>query len=183
MGELFRFLKVFPAFGSHISQSNYSQGEFSCLLLSMVGCGECFFLPFFFLNNVSCSISHGQKRSALCCQWETSSLEFLCKTFRSRCTCVIQMCNCYSSLCVSGVCECSDFTTGMTCEHCQDGYYGNALIGTPGDCQPCPCPDRSSCAQIAETGQVFCTNCPAGQTGDMSFQLFKMNSIESKQSK
>ncbi|CAG5867641.1 unnamed protein product [Menidia menidia] len=66
---------------------------------------------------------------------------------------------------VSGVCDCSDFTTGMTCEQCLDGYYGNALIGTPGDCQPCPCPDRSSCVQIAETGQVFCTNCPAGQTG------------------
>ncbi|KAM7392591.1 hypothetical protein PAMA_007618 [Pampus argenteus] len=65
----------------------------------------------------------------------------------------------------TGVCECSDFTTGMTCEHCLDGYYGNALIGTPGDCQPCPCPDSTSCAQIAETGQVVCTNCPPGQTG------------------
>ncbi|XP_035524349.1 laminin subunit gamma-3 isoform X2 [Morone saxatilis] len=53
----------------------------------------------------------------------------------------------------------------MTCEHCLDGYYGNALIGMPGDCQPCPCPDRTSCAQIAETGQVVCTNCPTGQTG------------------
>uniref|UniRef100_A0A8D3AEZ2 Laminin, gamma 3 n=1 Tax=Scophthalmus maximus TaxID=52904 RepID=A0A8D3AEZ2_SCOMX len=65
----------------------------------------------------------------------------------------------------TGVCDCSDFTSGKTCEHCQDGYHGNALIGTPGDCQPCPCPDRSSCAQIAETGQVVCTNCPPGQTG------------------
>uniref|UniRef100_A0A8C7XR11 Laminin, gamma 3 n=1 Tax=Oryzias sinensis TaxID=183150 RepID=A0A8C7XR11_9TELE len=65
----------------------------------------------------------------------------------------------------TGMCECSHFTTGMTCEHCLPGYYGNALIGTPGDCQPCPCPDRSSCVQIAETGQVVCTNCPAGQTG------------------
>uniref|UniRef100_A0A4W6BL25 Laminin, gamma 3 n=1 Tax=Lates calcarifer TaxID=8187 RepID=A0A4W6BL25_LATCA len=65
----------------------------------------------------------------------------------------------------TGVCECSDFTTGLTCEHCLDGYYGNALIGTPGDCQPCPCPGRTSCAQIAETGQVVCTNCPPGQTG------------------
>lgn len=71
-------------------------------------------------------------------------------------------------LSVSGVCECSDFTTGMTCEHCLDGYYGNALIGTPGDCQPCPCPDRTSCSQIAETGQVVCTNCPAGRTGEMT---------------
>lgn len=65
----------------------------------------------------------------------------------------------------TGVCECLDFTTGMTCEHCLDGYYGNALIGTPGDCQACPCPGRTSCTQIAQTGQVVCTNCPAGQTG------------------
>ncbi|XP_023279771.1 laminin subunit gamma-3 [Seriola lalandi dorsalis] len=81
-------------------------------------------------------------------------------------TCV--PCNCHHhGTChpETGVCECSDFTTGMTCEHCLDGYYGNALIGTPGDCQPCPCPDRTSCAQIAETGQVVCTNCPPRQTG------------------
>ncbi|KAM6902929.1 laminin subunit gamma-3 [Xenentodon cancila] len=77
-------------------------------------------------------------------------------------------CNCHQhGTCdpETGVCECSDFTTGMTCEHCLQGYYGNAVIGTRGDCQPCPCPDHSSCAQIAETGQVVCTNCPAGQTG------------------
>uniref|UniRef100_A0A8C4NVY6 Laminin, gamma 3 n=1 Tax=Dicentrarchus labrax TaxID=13489 RepID=A0A8C4NVY6_DICLA len=81
-------------------------------------------------------------------------------------TCV--PCNCHKhGTChpETGVCKCSDFTTGMTCEHCLDGYYGNALIGMPGDCQPCPCPDRTSCAQIAETGQVVCTNCPTGQTG------------------
>uniref|UniRef100_UPI0037E9A314 laminin subunit gamma-3 n=1 Tax=Semicossyphus pulcher TaxID=241346 RepID=UPI0037E9A314 len=81
-------------------------------------------------------------------------------------TCV--PCNCHQhGTChpETGVCECSDFTTGMTCEHCLDGYYGNALIGTRGDCQPCPCPDRTSCAQIVQTGQVVCTNCPAGQTG------------------
>ncbi|XP_071322534.1 laminin subunit gamma-3 [Trachinotus anak] len=81
-------------------------------------------------------------------------------------TCV--PCNCHHhGTChpETGVCECSDFTTGMTCERCLDGYYGNALIGMPGDCQPCPCPDRTSCAQIAETGQVVCTNCPPGQTG------------------
>ncbi|XP_044031394.1 laminin subunit gamma-3 [Siniperca chuatsi] len=81
-------------------------------------------------------------------------------------TCV--PCNCHQhGTChpETGVCECSDFTTGMTCERCLDGYYGNALIGTPGDCQPCPCPDRTSCAQIAETGQVVCTNCPTAQTG------------------
>lgn len=84
--------------------------------------------------------------------------------------CVEELRNCYTLLSLSGVCECSDFTAGLTCEHCLDGYYGNALIGTPGDCQPCPCPDRTSCAQIAETGQVVCTNCPTGQTGEMDHQ-------------
>uniref|UniRef100_A0A8C6SND2 Laminin, gamma 3 n=1 Tax=Neogobius melanostomus TaxID=47308 RepID=A0A8C6SND2_9GOBI len=77
-------------------------------------------------------------------------------------------CNCHNhGTCHSetGVCDCSDFSTGLTCELCLDGYYGNALIGTPGDCQQCPCPDHTSCAQIAGTGQVVCTNCPAGQTG------------------
>ncbi|XP_031173603.1 laminin subunit gamma-3 [Sander lucioperca] len=81
-------------------------------------------------------------------------------------TCV--PCNCHQhGTChpETGVCECSDFTTGITCEHCLDGYYGNALIGTRGDCQPCPCPDRTSCAEIVETGQVVCTNCPTRQTG------------------
>nr|XP_057920257.1 laminin subunit gamma-3 isoform X2 [Doryrhamphus excisus] len=65
----------------------------------------------------------------------------------------------------TGICECSDFTTGTSCERCLDGYYGNALTGTPGDCQPCPCPGRSSCVLVTETAQVVCTNCPAGQTG------------------
>ncbi|XP_059214275.1 laminin subunit gamma-3 [Centropristis striata] len=81
-------------------------------------------------------------------------------------TCV--PCNCHQhGTChpETGVCECSHSTTGMTCEHCLDGYYGNPLIGTAGDCQPCPCPDHTSCAEIAATGQVVCTNCPAGQTG------------------
>ncbi|XP_035996258.1 laminin subunit gamma-3 [Fundulus heteroclitus] len=81
-------------------------------------------------------------------------------------TCV--PCNCHQhGTChpETGVCECSDFTAGTTCERCQEGYYGNALTGTPGDCQACPCPGRSSCAQIPETGQVVCTDCPAGQTG------------------
>ncbi|XP_021446264.2 laminin subunit gamma-3 isoform X1 [Oncorhynchus mykiss] len=65
----------------------------------------------------------------------------------------------------TGVCECADFTTGPTCERCLDGYYGNALIGTTNDCQTCPCPDHTSCAQIMEIGDVVCTNCPSGQRG------------------
>lgn len=72
------------------------------------------------------------------------------------------------------MCDCSDFTTGLTCEQCLDDYYGNALIGTSGDCQPCPCPDRTSCAQIAGTGQVVCTNCPTGRTGETSTNNVKL---------
>lgn len=65
----------------------------------------------------------------------------------------------------TGVCACTDFTTGRHCERCEDGYYGNALTGSPGDCLPCPCPDRTTCVQVPETGDVFCTNCPTGQRG------------------
>ncbi|RXN28697.1 laminin subunit gamma-3-like protein [Labeo rohita] len=64
-----------------------------------------------------------------------------------------------------GVCDCRDFTAGRHCELCEDGYYGNALTGSPGDCLPCPCPDRTTCAQVPETGDVVCTNCPTGQRG------------------
>ncbi|KAL7834633.1 hypothetical protein SRHO_G00288800 [Serrasalmus rhombeus] len=65
----------------------------------------------------------------------------------------------------TGVCDCTDFTTGPSCERCQDGYYGNPLTGSPNDCLPCPCPDRTACAQVPETGDVVCTNCPANQRG------------------
>uniref|UniRef100_A0A8C1U392 Laminin, gamma 3 n=1 Tax=Cyprinus carpio TaxID=7962 RepID=A0A8C1U392_CYPCA len=65
----------------------------------------------------------------------------------------------------TGVCDCRDFTTGHYCELCEDGYYGNALTGSPGDCLPCPCPDHTTCAQVPETGDVVCTNCPTGQRG------------------
>uniref|UniRef100_A0A9J8D9G8 Laminin, gamma 3 n=1 Tax=Cyprinus carpio carpio TaxID=630221 RepID=A0A9J8D9G8_CYPCA len=63
------------------------------------------------------------------------------------------------------VCDCRDFTTGRYCDLCEDGYYGNPLTGSPIDCIPCPCPDRTTCAQVLETGDVICTNCPAGQRG------------------
>lgn len=71
------------------------------------------------------------------------------------------------NVCVDpGVCECTDFTTGPACERCQDSYYGNALNGSPGDCEPCPCPSRTTCAQVPATGEVVCTSCPAGQRGE-----------------
>ncbi|KAI4893038.1 hypothetical protein NFI96_020157, partial [Prochilodus magdalenae] len=65
----------------------------------------------------------------------------------------------------TGVCDCRDFTTGPSCERCQEGYYGNPSTGSPTDCLPCPCPERSACAQVPETGIVVCTNCPANQRG------------------
>ncbi|XP_016298992.1 laminin subunit gamma-3-like [Sinocyclocheilus anshuiensis] len=65
----------------------------------------------------------------------------------------------------TGVCDCRDFTTGRYCDLFEDGYYGNALTGSPIDCTPCPCPDRTTCAQVLETGDVVCTSCPAGQRG------------------
>lgn len=115
--------------------------------------------------------SSAQRHSALC--WPRGNTPTVCEAAREAGRCarqprLIAALIALSHLCpsLSGVCECSDFTAGATCEYCQDGYYGNALIGTPGDCQPCPCPDRTSCAQIAETGQVVCTNCPRGQTGE-----------------
>uniref|UniRef100_A0A8C9W7T3 Laminin, gamma 3 n=1 Tax=Scleropages formosus TaxID=113540 RepID=A0A8C9W7T3_SCLFO len=66
----------------------------------------------------------------------------------------------------TGECQCRDFTTGPTCERCLDGYYGNALVGGPGVCQPCPCPGQTACAQVPQTGEVVCTNCPGGQRGN-----------------
>ncbi|KAJ8286885.1 hypothetical protein GJAV_G00044500 [Gymnothorax javanicus] len=65
----------------------------------------------------------------------------------------------------TGVCQCTDFTTGPACERCMDGYYGNALNGSRSSCQPCPCPEQSSCAQVPDSGEVVCTNCPPGHRG------------------
>lgn len=65
----------------------------------------------------------------------------------------------------TGVCKCTDFTTGASCERCQDGYYGNPLTGSPGACVPCPCPASSTCAQLPESEEVVCTNCPLWQRG------------------
>lgn len=34
---------------------------------------------------------------------------------------------------VTGVCVCTHNTTGNHCEQCLSGFYGNGLVGTPGE--------------------------------------------------
>ena len=75
-----------------------------------------------------------------------------------------------------GFCFCEDNTAGDNCEVCAEGYFGDALKGTPEDCQPCPCPNGSSCTLIPVEGSaapvgatdglpVICTDCPEGSEG------------------
>ncbi|XP_039858413.1 laminin subunit gamma-1 [Simochromis diagramma] len=76
-------------------------------------------------------------------------------------------CNGHSETCNTntGACDCQDNTAGLSCERCQDSFYGDATQGTPGDCQPCPCPPGATCAVVPRTREVVCTNCPTGTTG------------------
>nr|XP_015203458.1 PREDICTED: laminin subunit beta-2 isoform X1 [Lepisosteus oculatus] len=67
---------------------------------------------------------------------------------------------------------CRDNTSGDKCERCINGYYGNPLLGSGGQCRPCPCPDgptsgrhfAASCYQDNRNRQVVC-NCNQGYTG------------------
>ncbi|XP_071392229.1 laminin subunit gamma-1-like, partial [Centroberyx affinis] len=76
-------------------------------------------------------------------------------------------CNGHSDSChpTTGACECQHHTAGLSCERCQDGFYGDSTQGTDRDCQPCPCPAGATCAVVPKTREVVCTNCPAGTTG------------------
>ncbi|KAK3506985.1 hypothetical protein QTP70_034266 [Hemibagrus guttatus] len=58
---------------------------------------------------------------------------------------VCELCHCHghASHCddITGHClECKHHTTGLNCDVCTPGYYGDATRGTPDDCQPCACP-------------------------------------------
>lgn len=110
-GELLFFLKVFrTSFGSHISQSNYTRGEFSCLLLSIVGNGKCFLFSFFFLNTTGlqcglfiCAVcSSAQRHSALC--WPRGNTPTLCEPTREAGRCARQPCVIVALIALSHLC-------------------------------------------------------------------------------
>lgn len=81
-------------------------------------------------------------------------------------------CECYghSSSCVNDLGNCTDClhnTFGQYCHWCKPGFYGDALKGTPNDCQKCPCNvgrSTGSC-YLLKGGHVACETCRPGYTG------------------
>ncbi|KAM8927903.1 basement membrane-specific heparan sulfate proteoglycan core protein [Pelodytes ibericus] len=83
-------------------------------------------------------------------------------------------CNGHSESChpETGSCtNCLHNTAGEVCGQCAPGYYGDATMGTPEDCQPCACPltdpenQFSKTCEILVAGGYRCTACPTGYAG------------------
>lgn len=84
--------------------------------------------------------------------------------------CVPCDCNKHGTICdtETGRCKCDHNTTGHNCEKCASGFYGNALLGTPNDCKPCPCQEGGPCVQYGEgddDSSVICLSCSTGYGG------------------
>uniref|UniRef100_A0A8D2MHR9 Laminin subunit alpha 3 n=1 Tax=Zonotrichia albicollis TaxID=44394 RepID=A0A8D2MHR9_ZONAL len=80
--------------------------------------------------------------------------------------CVPCNCNGNSNRCQDGTGKCIDCqynTAGEKCEHCKDGYFGDA---TQGSCRECPCPytNRFAVGCVANGEEIQCL-CKQGYTG------------------
>ncbi|XP_008557031.1 laminin subunit alpha [Microplitis demolitor] len=77
-------------------------------------------------------------------------------------SCVRCQCNGHADTCdvKTGICHnCKNGTTGDHCEFCEQGYYGNATIGTPTDCLICACP-------LPIASNNFATGCEVNEAGN-----------------
>ena len=84
-------------------------------------------------------------------------------------------CNNHSNTCANATyCSaCEHNTEGNQCQTCVAGYYGNAMLGRPGDCQQCDCNNWSStCVPAGSSFQ--CDACTGNTTGD-SCELCRPN--------
>ncbi|XP_015117099.1 laminin subunit alpha [Diachasma alloeum] len=89
-------------------------------------------------------------------------------------SCVKCQCNGHAEICdvKTGVChDCKNGTTGDHCELCEEGYYGNATMGTPSDCLICACPlpipsnNFATSCEVNEAGNKISCSCFPGYYG------------------
>ncbi|XP_036960000.1 basement membrane-specific heparan sulfate proteoglycan core protein isoform X8 [Acanthopagrus latus] len=88
--------------------------------------------------------------------------------------CELCECNGHSDSChpETGICtSCLHNTQGGLCDQCAPGFFGDSVVGTPEDCQPCACPHTDPDNQFSPTceslgnGGYQCTACQPGYTG------------------
>ncbi|XP_070151389.1 laminin subunit alpha [Polyergus mexicanus] len=76
--------------------------------------------------------------------------------------CAPCQCNSHATTCDvnTGICQnCKNGTIGDHCEFCEQGYYGNATVGTPSDCLICACP-------LPVASNNFATGCEVNDEGN-----------------